>query len=121
MDKFIFIKRFRKKCPHCGNFPIFSTYIKTFKKCKKCGINYYLIINLMMDLLIVTIFVVGHILIPMILLVEKHLSPPLLFQMIIWPVLTIILCLWFLPKIKGAFLAFQIFLTTNQDRLDRKY
>ena len=110
MDKLIFIKRgFRKKCPHCGKSPIYETYIKTFKKCKKCGI---LLSEYKSDdgPAYITIFVVGHILIPMILLVEKHLSPPLLFQMLSWPILTIILCLWFLPRIKGAFIGLQIFL-----------
>ena len=44
-----------------------------------------------------------------ILLTEKNFSPPTTLQMIIWPLITIILTLWLLPKVKGAFLAFQIF------------
>jgi uncharacterized protein (DUF983 family) len=108
-SKLKFLRRgFAKKCPNCGLFPIFSRYVKTHKKCSKCGINFseyksddgpaYF-----------TIFIVGHILIPLILLTEKHLSPPTFIQMIIWPLITTILTLWLLPKIKGAFLAFQIF------------
>ena len=108
-SKILFIKRgLKKKCPNCGNFPIFSKYIKTFNKCKNCGINFT---DYKSDdgPAYCTIFIVGHILIPLILLTEKHLSPPTILQMIIWPVLTIFLTLWLLPKIKGAFLAFQIF------------
>jgi uncharacterized protein (DUF983 family) len=108
-SKLKFLRRgLAKKCPNCGLFPIFSRYVKTHKKCSKCGINFseyksddgpaYF-----------TIFIVGHILIPLILLTEKNFSPPTVIQMIIWPLITITLTLWLLPKIKGAFLAFQIF------------
>ena len=67
-----------------------------------------------------TIFIVGHILIPAILLSEKYFSPSLTFQMIIWPIITIIFSLWLLPKIKGAFIAFQIFVKINLEILDRR-
>ena len=108
-NKIMFLKRgFAKKCPNCGLFPIFLRYVKTHKKCSNCGINFseykpddgpaYC-----------TIFIVGHILIPLILLTEKNFSPSTTIQMIIWPLITIIITLWLLPKVKGAFLAFQIF------------
>ena len=38
--------------------------------------------------------------------------------MIFWPVLTIISCLWLLPKVKGAFIAAQIFLNDKKVRVD---
>ncbi len=108
LKKISLVKRgFLKRCPICGISPIFSKYIKTFKKCKNCGLNFtkyksddgpsYF-----------TIFAVGHIIIPLILLLEKNLSPPLILQMILWPLLTIILSLWLLPRIKGTFIAIQI-------------
>ncbi len=108
-SKIKFLKRgFAKKCPNCGLFPIFSRYVKTHKKCFKCGINFS---EYKSDdgPAYCTIFIVGHILIPLILLIEKNFSPPTTIQMIIWPFFTIILTLWLLPKVKGAFLAFQIF------------
>ena len=107
-NKLKFLRRgFAKKCPNCGLFPIFSRYVKTHKKCSKCGINFseyksddgpaYL-----------TILIVGHIIIPLVLLAEKELSPSIYFQMFFWPLLTLVLSLWLLPKIKGAFIGFQI-------------
>ncbi len=110
MEKFVLIKRgFLKKCPYCGRSPIFIKYIKTFKKCKSCGIalSAYKSDD---GPAYVTIFIVGHILIPLILLAEKYFSPPILLQMIVWPVATILLSLCLLPRIKGAFIGIQIFL-----------
>ena len=110
MNKFVLIKRgFLKKCPHCGKSPIFHKYVKTFKKCKNCGIA---LSDYKSDdgPAYITIFIVGHILIPLILLAEKYFSPPILSQMIVWPIVTILLSLWLLPRIKGAFIGIQIFL-----------
>jgi uncharacterized protein (DUF983 family) len=109
INRLKYIKRgLNKKCPKCGNFPIFTGYIKTYKSCKKCGIRFS---QYKSDdgPAYCTIFLVGHILIPLILLVEKNFSPSVILQMVIWPILTIFLTLWLLPKVKGAFIAFQIF------------
>jgi len=105
---------FFKKCPMCGNGPLFSKYIKTYKKCKNCGVN---LAKFKSDdgPAYCTIFLVGHLLIPMILLTEKKFSPPISVQMVFWPIITIILTLWLLPKIKGAFIAFQIFVNDSSD------
>jgi uncharacterized protein (DUF983 family) len=110
MNKLKFIKRgFKKTCPRCGNSPIFVKYIKTYKKCSSCGIK---ISDYKSDdgPAYITIFIVGHVIIPTVLLIEKNFSPSLLAQMILWPLLTIILCLWLLPRVKGAFIGVQIFL-----------
>ena len=99
---------FFKRCPNCGEAPLFLKFLKTFKKCKKCGINFS---KYKSDdgPAYCTIFIVGHILIPIILLSERNYSPPIFLQMLIWPLLTIILTLWLLPRVKGAFIALQIF------------
>ena len=105
-----YIKRgLKKKCPKCGNFPIFSGYIKTYESCENCGIRFS---QYKSDdgPAYITIFLVGHILIPLILLVEKYYSPTLLLQMVFWPLLTILSSLWLLPRVKGAFIGIQIFL-----------
>ena len=104
------IKRgFTRKCPSCGKSPIFVKYIKTFNKCSQCGI---ILSDYKSDdgPAYITIFLVGHILIPIILFIEKYFSPPIYIQMISWPILTILMSLWLLPRIKGAFIALQIFL-----------
>lgn len=108
-SKLLYIKRgFRKRCPVCGKKPIFISYIKIASKCSECNTNFK---KYRTDdgPAYCTIFVVGHLIIPCILYLESLNSPPPLWiQLVIWPVLTIVLSIWLLPKMKGAFLAFQI-------------
>ncbi len=107
-NKKVLMKRgFQKKCPSCGKFPLFKKFLKTYKKCKSCGIN---LSSYRSDdgPAYVTILIVGHIVIPLLLLTEKELKPSMVFQMTFWPILTVVLSLWLLPKIKGAFIGFQI-------------
>ena len=109
-NKIVMLKRgLFKKCPLCGNTPIFRKYITTFKKCRSCGLKLSLYRSDDGPAYF-TIFIVGHLLVPLILLLEKNHSPPLILQLSIWPLLTIFMCLWRLPKIKGIFIAIQIFL-----------
>ena len=113
-SRFNQLKRgFSKRCPKCGKSPIFLTYIKTLDYCKSCGIKFS---DYKSDdgPAYCTIFLVGHFLIPLILIVEKKFSPAIFYQMILWPLLTIISCLWLLPRVKGAFIAAQIFLNDKK-------
>ena len=109
MSKTKFMKRgFKKKCPSCGESPLFSKFLKIIPKCKNCGKN---LSAYKSDdgPAYITILIVGHLIIPIVLLIEKNLSPPIVLQMTFWPIITIIFSLWLLPKIKGAFIGFQIF------------
>ena len=56
---------FNKICPQCAGSPIFKKYIKTYNKCKKCGLK---LSDYKSDdgPAYITIFIVGHILIPII-------------------------------------------------------
>ena len=113
-SKFNQLKRgFSKKCPRCGKSPIFLSYIKTLNNCGACGVKFS---EYKSDdgPAYCTIFLVGHLLIPLILIVEKNFSPSIIFQMIFWPFLTVIASLWLLPKVKGAFIAVQIFLNDKK-------
>jgi uncharacterized protein (DUF983 family) len=107
--KFKLIKRgFHRVCPICGERPLFSSYIKLVKRCKKCKTDFT---KYSTDdgPAYCTIFIVGHVVIPSILLTEGLESPPpMLFQLIFWPLVTILISTLLLPRIKGAFLALQI-------------
>jgi uncharacterized protein (DUF983 family) len=54
-----------------------------------------------------TIFIVGHVIIPMMLLVEKIYKPDLWIHFAVWLPLTLLLTLWLLPKAKGATVGIQ--------------
>ena len=49
-----------------------------------------------------TIFIVGHIIVPLILILERAYMPPIWVHMVLWLPLTTLLSLAFLRPIKGA-------------------
>jgi len=90
-----------RRCPACGEAPAFSGYLKVRAACTTCGEAlgeiraddappYF------------TIFLVGHIVIPLLLIVERLYAPSSLVHALIWVPLTVVLTLAFLPVIKGG-------------------
>ncbi len=53
-----------------------------------------------------TIVIVGHIVVPLVLLSQHYPSPPMWMEMAFWPTLTLALTLSFLPFVKGGIVAF---------------
>ena len=109
--KILLIKRgFLKTCPYCGKSKIFSSYLKLASVCKNKNCK-FVFKNYKTDdgPAYFTIFIVGHIVIPIIVLLEgSEVPPPFWFQITFWPIITILLGIWLLPRVKGAFLGFQI-------------
>lgn len=92
---------FKRTCPHCGAKHIFKGYLKVADNCSECTAP---VGEIRADDLppYLTIFLVGHIVVPLLLLVEALYRPPIWLQMAVWPSLTVLLTLLFLPFIKGA-------------------
>ncbi|MCW5732160.1 MAG: DUF983 domain-containing protein [Alphaproteobacteria bacterium] len=97
---------FGRHCPACGKGPIFGRFLKVNDACGECGTElhhhraddappYF------------TIFIVGHIVIPLLLLLERQAMPPTWLHMALWLPLTLLLSLWFLPRVKGALIGLQ--------------
>jgi uncharacterized protein (DUF983 family) len=89
------------KCPACGKAAAFAGYLRVTRSCASCGTKldefraddappYF------------TIFAVGHIVVPGMLLVERAYAPETWVQMAIWLPLTVVLALGLLRPIKGA-------------------
>ncbi|TWT10306.1 DUF983 domain-containing protein [Reyranella sp. CPCC 100927] len=89
------------RCPACGARSLFTGYLKMAPACTACGADleayraddapaYFVI------------FIVGHIVVPLVLLVEKLYEPALWVHAALFLPLTIGLCLWLLPRVKGA-------------------
>ncbi len=96
----------RGKCPACGEKHLFRAYLKVSDDCPSCGLNlsghqaddappYF------------TIFIVGHIIVPVALLVEKLYSPPLYVHALVFSLLAILASLISLPIVKGAVVGLQ--------------
>ena len=55
----------------------------------------------------VVIVIVGHILVPLVLLVETHLAPPFWVGMTLWPAAVVALTLALIQPVKGAIVGLQ--------------
>lgn len=94
------------RCPRCGKGKLFRSFLKTAEKCSVCELDFtpHRADDLPAYLVIV---VVGHIVVPLALLIEKGYSPPLILQWAIYLPMTLIMSLWLIQPIKGAVVGLQ--------------
>lgn len=97
---------FNRRCPQCGQGRLFLRYLKVRPTCPGCGLAlgsyrsddappYF------------TILLVGHIIVPAMLLLEQTQHPPEWVHLALWIPLTLGLTLLLLPRIKGAVIGWQ--------------
>ena len=100
------LRGFAGRCPNCGKGRMFRSYLKVDPHCQSCGLDlaafrsddappYF------------TILIVGHIVLPAILIVERLGELPLWLLVSFWVPLTLALTLALLPRVKGAVIAVQ--------------
>ena len=100
------LRGLRGKCPACGRASLFSAYLKVNDTCHGCREDlsgheaddapaYF------------TILIVGHLLVPIAIIVERHWAPSIGLTLGFWTLAIIGACLITLPRIKGALIAFQ--------------
>lgn len=94
------------RCPACGKGHMFKSYLKVADHCPNCGeaLHHHEADDAPPYF---TIFIVGHIVVPLMLLVERALRPDMLTHALIWLPLTLGLSLALLPVTKGAVVAAQ--------------
>ncbi len=91
----------RCRCPACGRARLFAGYLRVVDVCPGCGAPlgsaraddappYF------------TIFIVGHLVVGGMLIVERACAPPLWLHAAIWLPLTLVLSLLLLRPIKGG-------------------
>ena len=102
------------RCPHCGNGNLFTRYLKPTSTCSHCGERFD---DIRTDDIApyFTILIVGHLIAPFILLLERLYAPPLWVHWLAWPVLTVLLTLLVLPRIKGGVLGWMWWLGLRGD------
>lgn len=97
---------FLRRCPACGKGSLLSGFIKVNDGCSACGEElhhqraddappYF------------TIFIVAHIVVPLVLVVEKVWRPDLIIHALIWIPATFLLTLLLMPAVKGAVVGLQ--------------
>lgn len=97
---------FLHRCPACGKGRLFSGFLTVRDLCPSCGEGlhhqraddappYF------------TIFIVAHIIVPSVLVVEKVWHPALWIHMLLWIPATLLLTLLLMPAVKGAVVGLQ--------------
>jgi uncharacterized protein (DUF983 family) len=94
----------RRLCPRCGQGHMFAGYLSVREACDVCKMPFE---PLRSDDAppYFTLFIVGHIVISLYLLLWALIPVPVWAQAIIWSTLTLVLSLVLLPFIKGGVMA----------------
>ena len=97
---------FRMRCPACGRGRLFRAFLKVNDHCPDCAAElhhhraddappYFVMM------------IVGHIIVPLVLVIETAYKPALWLHLAIWPGLALVLALLLLPRVKGAIVGLQ--------------
>lgn len=94
------------KCPACGTGGLYRAYLKVSEACPACGeaLHHHRADDAPPYF---TIVLVGHIVVPLVLTVEKLYAPPIWLQATAWSLVTLLMALAALPMIKGALVGLQ--------------
>jgi uncharacterized protein (DUF983 family) len=106
-DVWLALKRgFRGLCPHCGQGKLFRAFLKVDDACSVCGEDFtpHRADDLPAYLVIV---IVGHIVVPLALMIETNFSPPVALQLAVYLPVTLIASLVLLQPVKGAVVGLQ--------------
>ena len=96
----------RGRCPRCGEGKLFRAFLKVDNNCSVCGLDYthHRADDLPAYLVII---IVGHIVVPMALLIETNFSPPVALQLAVYLPITLIASLLLLQPVKGTVVGVQ--------------
>jgi len=97
---------FRRVCPRCGEGKLFRAYLKVDDHCNVCGLDFtpHRADDLPAYLVII---IVGHLVVPLALMIETSYSPPVALQLSIYLPLTLFASLLLLQPVKGAVVGVQ--------------
>ena len=90
-----------RRCPNCGQAPLFTSYITVLTPCPVCGVDNDMFPS---DDLppYLTIAVVGHTVVPSLMWVDLIYAPPTWIEAAIWLPVATAMSLALLPRMKGA-------------------
>lgn len=92
------------RCPACGEARLFARYLRQVETCPACHTAFG---HVRSDDAApwLTILVVGHIVVPLMLSVERVTAWPDWVAMTVWPLVALVLALIVLPRAKGLLLS----------------
>lgn len=93
-------------CPACGRGHMFRSFLKVADTCDVCGeeLHHHRADDAPPYF---TMFIVGHIVIPLVLVVEKLWHPALPIHFLLWTAVTLALTFALMPAVKGAIVGLQ--------------
>src|SRR5438067_10209914 len=96
----------RCRCPRCGEGKLFRAFLKVADHCAVCALDFspHRADDLPAYLVII---IVGHIVVPLALMIETNFAPAVWLQLSIYLPLTLILSLALLQPVKGAVVGVQ--------------
>jgi uncharacterized protein (DUF983 family) len=106
-DVWLSLKRgFRGRCPRCGQGKLFRAFLKVDDRCSVCGLDFtpHRADDLPAYLVII---IVGHLVVPIALVIETNFSPPVWLQLSIYLPITLFASLALLQPVKGAVVGIQ--------------
>ena len=97
---------FNRRCPNCGRGHMFRAFLKVADSCNHCGedLNHQRADDAPPYF---TMMIVGHIVVPAMLIVERVWHPALSVHFMLWPALTLALTFTLMPSVKGTIVALQ--------------
>ncbi len=100
------LRGWRLRCPCCGAGPLMKGYLKVHDACPVCAEDLH---HQRADdgPAYLTILIVGHIIAPVMLFLYAHWDPDPLVTAAVLSVSSVALCLFLLPRLKGAFIGLQ--------------
>ena len=95
-----------RRCPNCGEGPVFASFLKVADRCTHCGeeLHHHRADDAPPYF---TIMIVGHIIVPSVLIVERLWRPDLIVHFLLWLPATLLLTLFLMPSVKGAVVGLQ--------------
>jgi uncharacterized protein (DUF983 family) len=107
----------RGLCPRCGRGKMFKGYISLVPHCRSCGLDYSFADSGDGPAVFV-ILLAGFVILGGALYVEFTFSPPIWVHIVIWPLLSLVICLSLLRIMKGILVALQYTHKAAEGRLE---
>ncbi len=106
------------RCPACGKGSLFSGYLKFADRCDACGEDFTKA-DAGDGPAVFVMLVAGALIVPMVLVVELALTPPLWGHALIWPPVTAVATLGLLRPFKATLFALQHANDAQEARLEK--